>query len=288
MARDYQTGLTATENDKGVLDLDVVKGCSGGMQAHPDGGCYGSCYAARIAKRRGLDFGKSVSRYPRTPAEVAAMVRFIRLSPLPFVRIGVMGDPSHDWTGTARVARFVAPYKPVVIITKHWSHATDADLRALAHPSITVNTSCSALDTEAELAHRLEQHERMRAAGVRAFVRVISCDFDRSTPEGERMGAVQDNLFTLDNGRVVRCDALRTSTTNPLVESGIIRLRKVFDLHSEVNMSLCDDSIYIGRCDECPDLCGARWEPEGTGDSPQTPQTMNDLSTAEPRTRENP
>lgn len=37
--RNYTTGLTATENDKGVLDLDVVKGCAEGMKAHPEGGC---------------------------------------------------------------------------------------------------------------------------------------------------------------------------------------------------------------------------------------------------------
>ena len=48
----YRDVLTADVNDKGVLDIDTVKGCTAGMAAR-DGGCYGACYAATIAKFRG-------------------------------------------------------------------------------------------------------------------------------------------------------------------------------------------------------------------------------------------
>src|SRR5678809_1220036 len=47
--RRYLPILTATENQKGVLDVDTVKGCTLGMQAQPSGGCYGECFAAKTA-----------------------------------------------------------------------------------------------------------------------------------------------------------------------------------------------------------------------------------------------
>lgn len=260
MQRRYATGLTASENDKGVLDLDVVKGCEEGMKAFPDGGCYGACYAAKIARFRGLDFTRSVSRYPRSTAEVRAMVRFVARSPLPFVRIGVMGDPSHDWPGTLRVARYIVPVKPVVIITKHWRTMGDEEVAALASASrFTVNTSVSALDYGGHLAHRFRQHERLKAAGVRSFLRVISCDFVEEHEEGARLAEVQRELLAMDEGRVIRCDALRCPASHPLVKAGVIRVGKYRDLNSEVSMSLYDEGIYRGRCDECPDLCGRDW-----------------------------
>ena len=60
--RRYSNVLTADVNDKGVLDVDVVKGCTAGMNARPGSGCYGACYAAKIAKYRGIDFSVSVTR----------------------------------------------------------------------------------------------------------------------------------------------------------------------------------------------------------------------------------
>jgi hypothetical protein len=41
LGRLYRPFLTATENRKGVLDVDTVKGCQMGMHAYPRGGCYG-------------------------------------------------------------------------------------------------------------------------------------------------------------------------------------------------------------------------------------------------------
>ena len=58
MRREYSTTLTAVVNEKGVVDVDVVKGCTDGMKAYPGGGCYGSCYALKIARMRGLVFEK--------------------------------------------------------------------------------------------------------------------------------------------------------------------------------------------------------------------------------------
>ena len=60
----YKPVLTASENLKGVLDVDTVKGCYSGMRAYPVTGCYGACYAATTAKMYGRDFTIAVSRRP--------------------------------------------------------------------------------------------------------------------------------------------------------------------------------------------------------------------------------
>lgn len=60
--RRYASGLTASVNSNGVMDCDTVKGCSLGMAAYPSGGCYGECYARKIAAYRGFDFTVSVNR----------------------------------------------------------------------------------------------------------------------------------------------------------------------------------------------------------------------------------
>jgi hypothetical protein len=59
---DYKPVLSAHVNRKGVLDIDTVKGCSLGMGSYPGGGCYGVCYANKVATLYGFNFNKSVSR----------------------------------------------------------------------------------------------------------------------------------------------------------------------------------------------------------------------------------
>jgi hypothetical protein len=61
--RQYKPELTVEVNDKGVIDVDTVKGCYFGIKNNPKG-CYGLCYAKKIADYRGFDFGTAVSRYP--------------------------------------------------------------------------------------------------------------------------------------------------------------------------------------------------------------------------------
>ena len=60
--RHYEDAIAVSANRKGVIDVDTVKGCTLGMRAYPDGGCYGECYAAKIAARNGIAFDVSVNR----------------------------------------------------------------------------------------------------------------------------------------------------------------------------------------------------------------------------------
>ncbi len=53
-----------------LLRYEVIreKNCTDGMRARPDGGCYNSCYAAKIAKFRGIDFTVAIARVAYSPA----------------------------------------------------------------------------------------------------------------------------------------------------------------------------------------------------------------------------
>src|SRR5947209_7446707 len=119
--RQYKPILTITENEKGVLDIDTVKGCTMGMRAYPDGGCYNECYAAKTATRYGIDFTKSVSRQFAGLWHRTTLLKLLVAHPATWYRIGTAGDPCHDWTHTIAVIRdFRWANKPAVIITKHW------------------------------------------------------------------------------------------------------------------------------------------------------------------------
>ena len=181
MPRLYHDSITAFENGKGCMDVDTVKGCSLGMQGEPDG-CYGECYAAKIANRRGIVFGRSVARgFVDQYQHRDILVRQLRAHPLTWYRIGVMGDPSHAWAHTLSVIRHLRPAeKTAVIVTKHWRMLTDDQASQLLDLDVVVHTSTSGLDTEAQTRHRVRQFERLRDCGVPSINRIVTCSFGDS------------------------------------------------------------------------------------------------------------
>ena len=97
-----------------------MKGCSFGMQKYPNGGCYGECYAYKTATARGFDFSKSVSRRINNET-FNGVFKTIKKHNLSWYRIGVNGDPSHDWENTVFVCeQLKGTLKIPVIVTKHW------------------------------------------------------------------------------------------------------------------------------------------------------------------------
>lgn len=245
--------MTADVNEKGVLDVDTVKGCTAGMRARPDGGCYNSCYAAKIAKFRGIDFGFSVKRVAYSPLHRKEIERAVINSPLGFFRIGTMGDPCHAWEHTIETVEWLSHFAVPVIITKHWKRATDSQLFRLIKCDAIINVSLSALDTNSELRHRKRELFRYVELGGVSIARVISCDFIRSHPEGERMGMIQDELFRLP---FMLDNPLRVSASHWLVRDGIIRLTKIKDLNAVRTISLANPNTYLGHCNSCSELCG--------------------------------
>ena len=251
--RPYGDLLTADVNRKGVLDVDVVKGCTAGMAADKPHGCYGACYAASIAKFRGIDFGESVVRRVSGHRHAEQIERAVRAAPLGFFRIGTMGDPCHAWDATCEIVEWLSPFATPVIVTKHWMRAADAQLARLIACGAVLNTSLSALDTPAQLTYRERQFMRYAELGGESVARVVSCDFNTLDLLGARLSAIQRRLLALSP---LIDNPLRVARTHPLVQAGVIRLKVVRDLTAERTVSIAEDSTYVGHCDGCPDQCG--------------------------------
>ena len=249
----YRLYLTAIENGKGVLDVDTVKGCTLGMEAYPCGGCYGECYAYKTARRYGLDFTQSVPRklFRSNKTDVFITVKNHKTN---WYRVGTAGDPCHDWNNTIEVLEFLQKTgKTPVIITKHWTPLTDDQLIRLSDLSAVINTSVSALDTEDELIHRIEQIGRIKYAGMKSVSRVVTCNFGDSQWAKERK-EVQDYLLSFAH---VIDNPLRASKSNIYVQRGDILLtRKDESIGGGEYVSLHCDSVYLGTCGDCPDQCG--------------------------------
>ena len=252
--REYANILTAEINDKGVLDVDAVKGCTLGIRKR-ELGCYDACYAATIARFRGIDFGHSVTRKVVSYSHARAIERTVKAAPQGFFRVGTMGDPCHDWAATVDVIEWLAPFATPVVVTKHWRTASDDSFRRLVACGTVLNTSISALDTEAERGHRMRQLHRYSAMGGASFARIVSCEFNRDVAEGAWMAAVQDELFALPN---IIDNPLRVSRSHHLVKSGSILVDSVRDLNSIRTVSLVNKNTYLGHCSQCPDVCGVK------------------------------
>lgn len=249
--RTFDDRLTAVENMKGVLDVDSVKGCSYGMKAYPGGGCYGLCYACKMAKCRGFDFSVSVSRQPYDE-DRRAIEHAVSFHKLNWFRIGTMGDPSHDWPLTLYVCEWLGRLKKPVIVTKHWRTCPSDIIARLSKCGAVFNTSVSALDSEDEREYRLDQFYRVMSLGCRSFLRVVTCKFN-DTDEGKRLASIQTWLLSCGNIidtplRIPRCDSR--------VCAGTIIAEKVENIKGESTVSRWNENVYIGHCSTCPDQCG--------------------------------
>ncbi|MEO6605763.1 MAG: hypothetical protein ABIN55_09135 [Aeromicrobium sp.] len=257
----YHDALTASINQKGVIDVDTVKGCTMGMRARPDHGCYDDCYAQRIASRYGIAFEQSVSRgFVDQWQHRDAIVRQLRNFPASWYRIGVMGDPCHDWKQTLIVIRHLRPAEmTAVIITKHWVTLTDGQISELMDLDVVMNTSTSGFDTDAEMKHRVHQYERLRDHGIRSVNRVVTADYG-DTEWGRAAKAKQDYLLTLPP---IIDNPLRVSPSNPRVLSGdILTTRRLDSVGGGTLVSLHKQDVYLGSCEACPDQCGVVGTPK--------------------------
>lgn len=251
----YSPLLTVTENGKGVLDVDTVKGCTFGMAARPDSGCYNQCYALRGAQRNGIDFSVAVSRVltPSTRADVFCAVRDYKAN---WYRIGVSGDPCHDWNNTVAVCEYLQPTGKIpVIITKHWVVLSDEHIARFKAVGTVFNTSTSGLDSDQETAHRLRQIQRLKDAGLESVNRVITCNYGPSE-WAQTARRKQDFLLTvlpiIDN-------PLRATQGHPRVVTGdIILTRREDAIGGGKLVSLHSDQVFLGKCSACPDQCGVK------------------------------
>jgi hypothetical protein len=251
--RTYGRGLTAIVNAKGVLDVDTVKGCAFGMAAYPGRGCYGDCYAARIARYRGFDFETSVLRKFSDREHVATIRNIIADHSDMWYRIGVHGDPSYDWHHTVGVCKYLWPTGKVpVIVTKHWTVLSDSQMGFLAKLGAIVHTSISGMDTDAEIEHRLIQAARASDAGCKSIRRVVTCDFGNSA---WAVDCATKQRALLSTGMVID-NPFRPSKSNPRYIAGDVRAITRDDSIGGRHVSLHSDNAYLGHCSTCLDQCG--------------------------------
>lgn len=250
----YLNVLTVVENQKGVLDVDTVKGCFLGMKAYPNGGCYGECYAYKNARTYGFDFRTSVSRQFMGREHKNTLVTANLKHPATWYRIGTAGDPCHDWKHTVAIINaFWHIHKTPVIITKHWLPMEDWHIEKLRRLGAVVNTSTSGLDTDDEIKYRVEQIRRLKEGGVKSINRVVTCLYG-SSAWAKECKEKQDYLLSI--GPVIY-NPLRATKSNPHVENGdIILIKKAAAVGGGELVSLHDPSIYLGKCNKCPDQCG--------------------------------
>ena len=262
--KQFKDKITLVKNGRGCFILDTIKGCRVCAKDKPRG-CYGDCYAKNIAGRYGMDFGQPIKRdfyrdesqaslFNFEDAEHASeIIRAIRDIPMPFVRIGEMGDPSEDWAHTIGICETIAlAGKPIVIITKHWKSIPRELYEKISKINIYINTSISALDSDSEIIHRLIEYEKAKDF-CKSILRIVSCDFNMSNEEGTRRANIQKRLF--DKGPAIDT-VFRPSATNPLITNETINTKKVRFLKSNVLASVYSAKAYLGDCAHCPDMCG--------------------------------
>lgn len=255
--------ISLVKNGRGCYILDTVKGCS--AITKKTGGCYGDCYANRIASRYKIIFDKPVSRMfvcdKIQPSlfgfidskHLSYMIKQIRKIDMPFIRIGDMGDPSEDWNNTIDVCEKIKNAdKSIVIITKHWNPIDLQLCKKLEKLNVCINTSISAMDSESELEYRIEQYEKLKNY-CRSVLRVVSCDFNTSNEVGAKMKDRQDFIFSKYN---VLDTVFRPSVQNQFVTNKIINVEKAVFIKSRCLVSLRNKNAYLGDCKHCPDLCG--------------------------------
>ena len=98
----YKDIISLSKNERGIWDLDTIKGCASGLALNPLG-CYGDCYAAKTAKIYGIDFGTSIERKFLNEQHRVRIVNNINRIDMPFIRIGCAGDPSENWQHTINI-----------------------------------------------------------------------------------------------------------------------------------------------------------------------------------------
>jgi len=250
--RQYKNVISLSQNDRGIWDLDVSKGCTSGVLDDPKG-CYSDCYAARSAKIYGYDFSKTVLRDFKTKNHEMQIIRQINKIKESFIRIGCSGDPSENWDHTFKILQKIKRVnKEIVIITKHWNLLSNFQLNQLSEFKLCINTSCSALDKPDQLARCVNEYNRLKPY-CKSFLRIVSCDFNKENESGLAMSIIQSELFknelTIDT-------VFRPNKNNQLVLDKVINVKIGNFLGKKTILSKFNKKTYVGKCEQCTEQCG--------------------------------
>lgn len=248
----FTNKITLVKNSRGVYDLDTSKGCYHGILNNPKG-CYNDCYAARYSSKYGFNFNETTLRNFENYKHVSKIINQINKAELPFIRIGVSGDPSENWNHVLNIIEKIKDCdKAIVIITKHWNNLKTKQLLELSKYNVIFNTSISALDAKKHYKNRLLQYKRV-GNYCKSVLRIVSCDFNTKNLNGMWLNESQNELFenknTLDT-------VLRIYKKNELVLSGLINIKEVKFLGKRCYVSQYNKDTFFGKCSDCVEMCG--------------------------------
>lgn len=260
--REYKPIISLSKNNRGIWDLDTVKGCESGL-LHNQGGCYGDCYAYKTAKRYGIDFSKSINRHFRNKKHLNSIIKKIEKIDMPFIRIGCSGDPSEDWDHTIYIINQIRnnsqlnlfdlkSKKQIVIITRHWNVLTDKQLNEMKNFNLVVNTSISALDKPELIEKCLSQYERIKPF-CKSVLRVVTADFNLQNEIGHKLHKIQQKLMS-NEGFIDT--VFRPSFNNIFLTQGIINAKKMAFMKSTSLVSKYNKKTFLGKCNNCLEMCG--------------------------------
>lgn len=258
----YKNIISLSKNERGIWDLDTIKGCESGILENPKG-CYNDCYAFKTAKRYGIDFSKSVERYFLNEAHRLQIVRQIEKIDMDFIRIGCTGDPSENWEHTLNIIKQIresgqlslfdiSSKKQIVIITRHWKSLTDLQLKEISKYNICINTSVSALDSEKLIDNSLKEYERLKPY-CKSVLRVITADFNKENKTGLQMSLIQNELLKNEN---IIDTVFRPSSKNEFVLNNIVNVKKMGFMKSKALVSKFNKKAFLGKCENCLEMCG--------------------------------
>jgi hypothetical protein len=175
--------------------------------------------------------------------------------PETWYRIGIFGDPSHDWDNTFTVIGALRhAHKIPIITTKHWIPLNDRQISKAQKFNVIIQTSVSPLDTYDEIKYRVDQLFKLRDFDIRSVCRVVTCKFGSSIWAKEHK-EIQDYLLSL----VPVIDTpLRLSKSNPILKKGDIMAKKKKDSigGGGKTISLHSEKVHLGSCGDCNDQCG--------------------------------
>lgn len=258
----YKSKISLSKNERGIWDLDTIKGCASGLN-YTNGGCYGDCYAYKTAKRYGIDFYKSIRRNFINESHRLQIIRQIEKIDMPFIRIGCSGDPSEDWEHTiniidkirtnAQLSLFdIKSSKQIVIITRHWNKLNNKQLEKIKEFNICINTSISALDDYELITSCLNEYNRLKYY-CKSVLRIVSCDFNELNEIGKEKAEIQRKLFKNEN---IIDTVFRPSSKNYFVTEKIINVKKMAFMKSKALISKYNKKTFTGKCENCLEMCG--------------------------------
>lgn len=260
----YKNIISLSKNERGIWDLDTIKGCESGVLENPKG-CYSDCYALKTAKRYGIDFSKSIERSFLNEAHRLQIVKQIEKIDMDFIRIGCTGDPSENWEHTLNIIKQIressqlslfdiSSKKQIVIITRHWKKLTDLQLKEISKFNICINTSVSALDNKKLIENSLKEYKRLKPY-CKSVLRVITADFNKENKTGLEMSLIQNELLKNEN---LIDTVFRPSSKNEFVLNNIIKVKKMGFMKSKALVSKFNKKAFLGKCENCLEMCGIK------------------------------